>query len=243
MLGITCALYDEAFELIKISKRQKNNSISYYSGTHKGIPFSLFLTKPGLRKNTNQFMKWLKINHITELLQTGFCGALSNLYRPGDVCQIKHVLSINKITEYNQPSAQYHFTNDDHYIKDDKSHSLLTVNYPVLTIDERDSINDKYTADFIDMEAWHICNLLNDNFPEVKSKIIKIVGDVPGEEPLMRNEIQMRTFFTEHSFKNRVKISLKTGISFFELYYRKRMLQKTLKTAVLNYMETKIRNN
>jgi nucleoside phosphorylase len=231
MLGITCALYDEAAELIKLLTRQKTDSIYHYAGTLKGVPVSLFLTKPGLHKNKNQLIKWLKTGNITSLLQTGYCGALSNRYRPGDVCMI------GRVSCFSKPYAM-----DFHSIPENSPlamdfHSLLTVERPILTMNERDNISDTHTADVIDMEAWHICHLLKTDFTEIKTRVIKIVGDVPGEELLMNHEIHMRSFFKEHRLKNRIKIAVKTGRPFFELYRRKRMLQNTLKAVVLDYIE------
>ena len=223
MLGITCALYDEAAGLLKLLHRQKTGSIYHYSGFLKGLPVSLFLTKPGLHKNKSNFIKWLDVMQITTLLQTGYCGALTNRYRPGDVCRISRVSGADKMQRAHEFPAS-------------EIHHLLTVDHPILTIDEREDIIYEHNADLIDMEAWHIYELLKIKFPAIRTEVIKIVGDVPGEELLMRNEIHMRSFFKERRMKNRAKIAFKTGWPFFELYFRKRMLQKTLKTVILDYI-------
>jgi|GEM_PF-1907400 len=248
MLGITCALYDEAVELIALLNRQKTGSVYHYSGEINGAPVSLFLTGPGLRKNKNQLLRWIKTLQISTLLQTGYCGALTRNFRPGDTCQVNRVLPAIRGNPPNQPSA---FTispaMEIHTLPVDSPtlecppgdlpqnkalefHSLLTVDHPILTAEERDDITQN--ADLVDMEAWHICDLLKANAPGVKTRIVKIVGDVPGDERLMKYEISMRDFFKERNPLGRLKIALKTGPAFCKLYARKRMLQRTLKKAV-----------
>jgi len=223
MLGITCALYDEAVELIPLLKRQKTGSVYHYTGMIENTEVSLFLTGPGLKKNKNKLQNWLHQHQITTLLQTGYCGALNHRYQPGDVCQIGKVSSIESTEEFKMTSP-------------DENHDLLTVGHPIFTMEERDDILLKHKADLIDMEAWHICNLLKNHFSDVKTSVIKIVGDVPGEELLMEHEVKMRAYFKEFRFLYRIQIAVKTGWPFFELYKRKRMLQKSLKSAVIKFI-------
>jgi len=224
MLGIACALYDEAFELIKPLSRQKINAFYHYTGKICNIPVSVFLTKPGLRKNKGNFIKWVRENQITTLLQTGYCGSLTSRYRPGDVCHINKVsgMDMEKIFQFSGMGD---------------SHHLLTVDRPILTVEAREDLQYQFSnADLMDMEAWHICQLLDEEFPQIKIVILKIIGDVPGEDSLMKQEVKMRSFFREHSIKKRIKIVLDTGLPFFELYYRKRKLQKILNKAIHNYI-------
>lgn len=221
MLGITCALYDEAVEIIKLLHREKSGSVYHYTGTLQGIPVSLFLTGPGLKKNSAKLPGWLNELKITSLIQTGYCGALKTRYRPGDICRIGKVSTPGNSRIF-EMTAKLH------------DHEILTVDHPVITLEDRDDLMIKSNADLVDMEAWKICNLVAKAKPGIKMTIIKIVGDVPGEETLLKNEINMRSFFRERNMLPRLKIALKTGFPFFELYARKRMLQKTLKAAILD---------
>jgi len=221
MLGITCALYDEAYEIIRLLKRQKSGSTYHYTGKIQDVPVTLFLTKPALKKNKKNLIEWIKINKVSVLLQTGYCGALTNRYQPGDVCQISRVMRAHE---------------NEIAVTPGETHSLITVDFPVLTLEGKEDILRNHSAELVDMESWHICHLVLLNFPGIKMNVLKIVGDIPGEELLMNHEINMRSFFIEHCVKNKLKIILKTGWSFFSLYRRKRLLQKTLKNAVIQYI-------
>jgi nucleoside phosphorylase len=224
MTGITCALFDEAWELIRRLDPVKKNGVHCFQGTLARKEVSLFLTRPGLKKNSNNFIKWIEGNSFSNIIFSGFCGALSSNYAVGDICTISDVFSISSDNSFK--------------ITGKSLHKIITVNEPVLDMSTRDELQLKYHMDLVDMESAVICDIMKKAFPTIPFKIVKIVGDVPGEDDLMKHEIAMRAYFSTFGFRNKLKIALKTGLPFFSLYKRKRLLQKTLKTAI----EAELRN-
>lgn len=224
MVGITCAVYDEAIELIKLLTPEKVRSIHYFTGNIYGQDVSLFLTRPSFKKNKNNFLEWIDLYPISVLLHTGFCGALSNQYSVSDICRIDSVFSITN----NQVFSLNHT-----FPKEVKRHSIVTVEKPLLSMEDREDPRLKPNHNLVDMESWHLCKLWSEKKRSMSQlKIVKIVGDVPGETQLMQSEIKMRAFFVKRGFINKTKIAISTGIPFFSLYTRKRMLQKTLKECI-----------
>lgn len=228
MVGITCALYDEAFELIKLLTPQKIQSLVHYTGKIGNQDVSLFLTRPAFKKNKNNFLRWLNLYPFSSFIHTGFCGALSANYAVADVCHIGSVSSVSNEHIYSisqMPSIKYH--------------SIATVERPLISMEDREDPRlDK--NNLVDMESWYFCNLMAHHNGQNKAqkaatfKIIKIVGDIPGETLLMQNEIKMRAYFSSRQITRKLKIAFLTGPSFFKLYARKRLLQKTLNACILD---------
>jgi len=223
MVAITCALFDEAYELIRDLKKEKIDGVSQFNGIIGHVPVSLFLTRPGLHRKA-KFNKWLTQHPFQALINTGFAGALQTGLKVGDTCPISSVKYYRKRKK---------FTLDVHGHHSQTLYSLCTSPTIAATLDDKEDIYHNSKSDLVDMEAWNLLDLLKKQKQELAIRVIKIVGDLPGEGELLKQEEKMRSYFSSFTALEKLKIIGKTGIAFVPLYKRKKLLQRKLKDAVL----------
>lgn len=231
MVGITAALYDEVFELVKGLRREKKDGIYHYHGFIGQSEVSLFLTGPGLKKNKGRLKKWLSLFNFSGIIQTGFCGALRHGYMAGDVCRMDEVFSL-------EPPGRFFLAKDTlpEPAKDGIRQCLISVSEPVFKLEDREDLFLSQGAHLVDMESAELLGIVKEQRPALMKniRVIKIVGDVAGEEQLMNKEVKMRAYFTSRGFFKKLKIGFLSGPVFFKLYGRKRRLQKVLRLVICN---------
>lgn len=221
MIGITAALYDEGYEVIRNLQYEKRSGIGAYYGEVSGKPVSFFLTRPGIKKKT-KLIQWIRNHRFECIINTGFAGAL----RPG--FQIGDILHPDVIIQSEKPGVSIHPEKSVNPLV------LYTSSRPVLTTDEKEYYRQKYTADLVDMEAYIFHDLIGRSGYNRKIRFVKIIGDRFGDESLMQKEIFFRNFFSSdkrffQNARNKLKIIAETGIfASYQLYRHKRYLQKVL---------------
>ncbi len=214
MFGIVIALYDEAYELFPLLRREKIDGVSQYIGSLSGQKASLFLCKPGVRRK-REFIKWMEQHPFTHIVNIGLAGALRPGFAAGDICHV-HLPD--------QTSARQ---------KD--SICIVSAGAPVFTPEEKTELYLSTQADLVDMESQIIEKTLQEKKPGLARSYLKIVGDIFGDEAYLASEQQMRRYFSTFGFLNRLNIIMKSGpITFFHLYRKKRFLQKRIKQALFD---------
>ncbi|MDH5716308.1 MAG: hypothetical protein OEZ22_01570 [Spirochaetia bacterium] len=231
MVGIVAALYDEVFSVLPYLNYRRIDKISQYNGIINGCDVSLFLTKPGIQKISN-FKKWLEQHNFKIIINIGFTGALTNQFKLGDCLDIKKIISLNKENLY---------LNSKSLLKK-QNYTLITVNQPVFSINDKEDYQFEYKADLADMEAYKLLNAsLAKGFSLNQWYVIKIVGDLPGDEYFLKNEVLFRNFFTSRGIMKKIKIIYETGfLNSWHFYKRKRFLQKILKDFLFNHVPINI---
>ncbi|MES0491337.1 MAG: hypothetical protein ABUK01_15190 [Leptospirales bacterium] len=224
MVAITCALFDEAFELIRILKNEKIDGVSQFNGVIGHVPVSLFLTRPGFHRKA-KFNKWLTQHPFQAFINTGFAGSLQAGFKVGDICPISSVKHYKKRKKF---SLKVHGKNSQ------KTYSLCTSPTIANTLDEKEDIYHNSKCQLVDMEAWNLLEILKKQKQDLPLRVVKIVGDLPEEGDLLKHEEKMRSYFSSFKTLEKLKIIGQTGISFVPLYKRKKMLQKKLYDAVLD---------
>jgi len=225
MVAITCALFDEVYEITRLLKQTKINGVPHYIGKIFDKDVSLFLTKPGLKKK-GLLLRWLKLYKFDFVIHTGFAGALQPGFEIGQLCDIERVLHAD-YTEHFQVSHTQNSKTKQH---------IITANKPIITIDEKEDLAHSKNATFVDMELWNLYNLFKENNINTPIVPIKIIGDLVAEDDFLEKEIIFRPYFSSWSWKTKLKILFSLRTHFIPLYKRKRFLQKTLLSCLKNHL-------
>jgi len=218
MVAITCALYDEAYEVIRLLKKTKIDGVPHYVGKLLDEDISLFLTKPGFKKKS-QFRRWLKLYDFDFIIHTGFAGALKPHFAVGELCHIHTISHSNQNKEFQTPDTKNNSIT---------THKIVTAKKPVITINEKEDLAHKENASFVDMELWNLFNFVKSENIITPILPVKIIGDLVGEDEFLEKEIIFRPYFSSRNWKIKLQIIFTLGLGFIPLYKRKRFLQKTL---------------
>ncbi|MDH5720140.1 MAG: hypothetical protein OEZ13_05880 [Spirochaetia bacterium] len=220
MVGIVAALYDEVYSIVHLLKYTKIEGIPQYTGKINGISVSLYLTKPGLQK-ISKFQKWQTQHSFRSFINAGFAGALTDNFKHGDAVIAKKVIS-NKTEKF--------YLKTEKLDKIFKPKTLYTTDKPVFSFEDKEDIYYLSKADIVDMEAHKILKASDDIGTKTdKWHILKIIGDLPGDETFLEKEVSFRDFFTSKSFSKKLNIIKNTGLkTSWLLYKRKKFLQETL---------------
>ena len=221
MTAIICALYDEAFELLKTLYPAKANGIRYYIGVIKDTPVSLYLSRPGL-PNREKIRRFLRLYDFHTCINIGFAGALKNNLEVGQLLKVSEVQDFCK-----------------NKIKINKTGVKLTsVNHPVVEVSEKNDLHLLTGSDIVDMEAYRLIELLREpEFATIEAQVLKIVGDRLSDRDYLEKEEYMRSYFKSRSIIEKLKIIFNTGVAdFFILYRRKKKLQKKLKSSLFHIL-------
>ena len=262
MVGIICALYDESVEIIRQLKFEKVDKVAQYSGAISNVQVSLFLTGPGIKKKS-ALVKWLHQHKFQHIINIGLAGALkkeTKARESGVVGEVSYYLngkeyyrqkldSAAKEVEKHRPKQKKNKKSEIVFQNSNKKWKLLTVDEPVFSVEDKEHLFYQTGCDIVDMEGAILCQILTDNFIDFKNKnmdhnilnmpltIWKVIGDTYDDEKYLVKEQYMRSFFSTFSFLKKINIIFHTGLSFFVLYYKKKILQKKLLIELKNYLE------
>lgn len=217
MVGVVTALYDEAYLLIKQAVFQRIDGVGQYYLRIANVDVSIYLCRPGVQK-PGRLKKWLRQHRFSQILVTGFAGALRAGFARGDVCDLTKIVTETGVKIWSTQSIENGFT-------------IMSFSQPVFSADEKSDFYLTSGADLVDMESEKMQSILADS--GIPYRLFRIVGDLPGDKVYLDREQCFRNFFTEKKLYRKAVILLKTGIinSWF-IYRLKKKLQKQLFLAV-----------
>lgn len=224
MTAIICALYDEAYELIKKLYPNQKEGIRFYSGWLCDEFVAVFLIKPGFTKR-QKLRRFLRLYPFTRAVSLGFAGALNNSLSLGDHCKVSSVQD---------------FCYEKIFLAKG-GHSLVTVGEVLTDISEKNDLQLLTGAQLVDMEGYRLAQLFNEKeFHSISFSIYKIVGDTFADANYLEREVQFRGFFSSYRYIDKIRIVWKAGLySSYLLYRRKRFLQNQLASLAYKLLRKK----
>jgi len=229
MVAVIAALYDEVFLLLRELKYTKIDGIPQYTGKINDVSVALYLCKPAAPKIA-KLQKFMKQHPFRFYVNAGFAGSLVTKFEYGDPVFAKKVGSFQKENFFLKPEKMKNLF---------EAHNLVTVNQPVFSLEEKEDTYFLSKAEIVDMEAHRLLKASSDIGIKLdKWRILKIIGDMPGDEYFLQKEVAFRDFFSSHGFFKKLKIVRNTGIrtSWF-LYKRKKFLQKKLYDSLFKILD------
>ena len=229
MIGLIVALYEESRALLSQLSFTRIHSVGQYIGNLQGMPVSLYLCGPGLKKR-GQFFKWLKQHRFDRILNIGYAGCMKSGFQTGQACHIQLLKRIGqKNIHLNGNQGNILFTADEVIGINENQQSDHTKKYYF----------DQTQASLIDMESYKIAETLSEfGFDLSNFDVIKIVDDLLDDESYLNKEKRFRNFFSSKNLQHKVKIIAQTGYySAWHIYRRKKFLQKQLHNQVIQYLQ------
>lgn len=234
MVAIVAALFDEVSELVNRLVIDKSSQPTHYRGKIGGVEVALLLVRPGFRKK-KEFRRFMMSAPFERLINIGFAGALKPSLQLAEICPISKVIPQESLSAKTKgpplllgiPGAP------------ESGFCIVEASKPVFSFDDKEELHLRSRADLVDMESAELLRqlaLLKKEGLTLQPEIIKIVGDAMADEKFLEKEELMRPFFSTFGWSNQLKIALKTGPAFFPLYFRKRKLQRTLYSALLEVL-------
>jgi len=211
---ILAALLDEALCIIRRSRLIRCGKLTCYTGEFSGVKYILLLTKPGIPK-INRLQTILDTYPIDRVLLTGTCGALSDSIRTGEI------ISFGKIIRAEAPVTELPGGSPDRV--------LLSAKSPVITPLHKQQLREQTGADCVGMEAARVVEFLQGRYP---LSVVRVVGDSVKDQKYLQREAGFRRFFTERKPGKKLSIAFSAGLHFFQLYNRKRKLQRRILALV-----------
>ena len=241
MVGILIALYEESQRLLPELSFCRIDGVGQYNGFLRGIPVSVHLCGPGIKKRSLLF-KWLRQHKFSFILNIGYAGALTPEFQLGESCKIDVLVKTKKddIDLILEKSKTKERKIKERKAEKQKKTRLLTTNTTVFGYDEKEDLFLRTACSLVDMEAYRIAEVLKESgFHLGRFTVIKIIGDLPGDALYLRNEKIFRNFFSSRSLLTKLKIVFNAGLndSWF-LYQRKKFLQKRLELVTEDFLRS-----